>query len=205
MSTPNTFTSSLNRFDRFSFRYLIGLSPLIFGFMIWAVYTNFKETTGNGIFWDIFGWLFIAWTLDLIYLVTKMVLSPTVREVIMTKLAGMKERDERESVVAGSAAKFSFLSTLALLLFLFVFSVSNLSVTKHPTTENILGEKKHGKVEIGFNLKALDDEALIHEHKGEIESYSYKSFPLSKPLIILLLIFWQVGSYHLVARRELAE
>lgn len=195
----------MNKFDRFSFMYLVGLSPLIFGFMIWAVYTNFNESTGQGFFWDLFGWLFIAWTLDLIYLVTKMVLSPRVREVVMTRLAGMKERDERESVVAGNAAKFSFLSTLALLLFLFVFSVSNLSVSKHPATVSASGEKKHGNVSIGFNLKALDDEALVHEQKGEVESYNYKSFPLSKPMIILLLIFWQVGSYHLIARRELSE
>lgn len=195
----------MNKFDRFSFMYLVGLSPLIFGFMIWAVYTNFQSSPGTGLFWDIFGWLFIAWVLDLIYLVTKMVFSKRVREVVMTRLAGMKERDERESVVAGNAAKFSFLSTLALLLFLFVFSVSNLSVTQDPTAVTPSGDKKHGKVEIGFNIKALDETALVHEHVGVVESYNYKSFPLSKPMIILLLIFWQVGSYHLIARRELAE
>lgn len=196
-----TNTSSLNKFDRFSFLYLVGLSPLIFGFMVWAVYTNFDESTGGGFFWDLFGWLFIAWTLDLIYLVTKMVFSKRVRDVVMTKLAGMKERDEREIIVSGSAAKFSFLSTLALLLFLFVFSVSSLTISKHPVN----ADKKSGKVQIGFNIKALDDEALVHEQTGEVESYNYKSFPLSKPMIILLLIFWQVGTYHLVARRELAE
>jgi len=190
----------MNKFDRFSFMYLVCLSPLIFGFMIWAVCTHLEQST-TGILWDIFGWLFIAWTLDLIYLVTKMVFSKSVRNVVMTKLAGMKERDERESEVAGSAAKFSFLSTLALLLFLFVFSVSNLSVTKHPKTL----DKKHGTVQIGFNVKAIDDEALVYETKGDVESFNYKGFPLSKPLIILLLIFWQVGSYHLIARRELAD
>ena len=111
--------SSLNRFDKYSFYYLIGLSPLIFGFMIWAVATDFMSQSTSGIGWDLFGWVFIAWVLIMLYLVTKMVFSKSVREVLMTKLAGIKERDERESVVAGNAAKFSFLSTLALLLFLF--------------------------------------------------------------------------------------
>ena len=193
--------SSLNRFDKYSFYYLIGLSPLIFGFMIWAVATDFMSQSTSGIGWDLFGWVFIAWVLIMLYLVTKMVFSKSVREVLMTKLAGIKERDERESVVAGNAAKFSFLSTLALLLFLFVFSVSNLTVTKHPKDIN----NKRGKIEIGFGLRSIDENAIVHEKNGELETYSYKSFPLTKPLILLLLIFWQIGSYHLVARKELRE
>jgi hypothetical protein len=197
----NNTSSSLNRFDRFSFWYLIGMSPVIFGFMIWAVFTDFMNHPGSSMGWDIFGWLFIAWVLILIYLVTKMVFSKRVRDVVMTRLAGMKERDERESVVAGNAAKFSFLSSLALLLFLFVFSVSTLTVTKHP--KNF--DRKNGKVMIGFNVKAIDDDALLHEKTTEVESFNYKGMPLSKPLLILLMIFWQVGSYHLIARRELAE
>lgn len=193
--------SSLNRFDKYSFYYLIGLSPLIFGFMIWAVATDFMSQSTSGIGWDLFGWVFIAWVLIMLYLVTKMVFSKSVREVLMTKLAGIKERDERESVVAGNAAKFSFLSTLALLLFLFVFSVSNLTVTKHPKDLN----NKRGKIELGFGLRSIDENAIVHEKNGEFETYSYKSFPLTKPLILLLLIFWQIGSYHLVARKELRE
>lgn len=191
----------MSKFDRFSFWYLIGLSPLIIGFMIWAVYTNFKETTGAGFFWDLFGWVFIAWVLDLIYLITKMVFSKRVRDVVMTKLAGMKERDERESVVAGNAAKFSFLSMLALLLFFFVFTVSNITVTKHPLDVN----NKRGRVAIGFGFHAIDETALINTVNGDEHKYQYKGIPLTKPVMILIMIFWQIGSYHLIARRELKE
>jgi hypothetical protein len=74
-------------------------------------------------------------------------------------------------------------------------------VTKHP--KNF--DRKNGKVMIGFNVKAIDDDALLHEKTTEVESFNYKGMPLSKPLLILLMIFWQVGSYHLIARRELAE
>ncbi|MDD4976206.1 MAG: hypothetical protein PHY93_17750 [Bacteriovorax sp.] len=194
-------SSSLNRFDRFCFYYLVGLSPLTIGFMIWATVTDFMNKTTSGLGWDIFGWVFIVWILSLLYLVTKMVFSKTIRDVVMTKLAGMKERDEREAVVAGSAAKFSFLSTLALLLFLFIFSVTTVTVNKHPKDLN----HKRGSVTLGFKLNAIDETALIHEVKGELETYNYKSLPLAKPVIFLLLIFWQIGSYHLIARRELRE
>ncbi|MBC7540870.1 MAG: hypothetical protein H7281_18765 [Bacteriovorax sp.] len=194
-------SSSLNRFDRYSFYYLVGLAPVIIGFMIWAVIKDFANMNAAGLGWDIFGWVFIAWVLIMLYLVTKMVFSKTIRDVVMTKLAGMKERDERESVVAGNAAKFSFLSTLALLLFLFIFSVTTFTVNKHPKDL----DNKKGTAVIGFALNGIDETALVHEVKGEIETFTYKSLPLTKPVIILLLIFWQIGSYHLVARRELRE
>lgn len=194
-------SSRLNIFDRFAFRYFVYFSPLIIGFMIWAVVTEFKDTTGNGLGWDIFGWLFIAWVIDLLYIVTKMLFSTSMRANVMAKLAGLKERDERETIVAGNAAKFSFLATLALLIFLFIFSVTNLTITKHPENE----KGKHGKAEIGFNVKSVDDTAVIHEKLNETETYSYKGLPFTKPMMILILIFWQIGSYHFVARRELRE
>lgn len=192
---------TLNRFDRYSFYYLIGLSPLIIGFMIWATATEFKETTGNGLGWDIFGGLFIAWFLIMIYLVTKMLFSSRNRDALMTKLAGVKERDERESVVAGNAAKFSMLSTLALLLFLFLFSSGTMTVTKNQVP--IAG--KNGSVAIGFGVEILDKDAVVHEVKDAQDLYKYKGFPLSKPMMILILIFWQIGSYHLMARKELKD
>ncbi len=192
---------TLNRFDRYSFYYLAGLSPLIIGFMIWATVTGFTETTNNGLGWDVFGWLFIAWFLTMIYLVTKMLFSRRNREALMTKLAGVKGRDERESVVAGSAAKFSMLSTLALLLFLFLFSSGTMTVAKNQVAE----PGKNGSVSIGFGMEVLEKDAVVHEVKDNKDVYKYKGFPLSKPMMILILIFWQIGSYHLMARKELKE
>lgn len=190
----------LSWFDRYVFYYLVGLSPIIVGFMVWATVTDFKNTSGNGLGWDIFGWLFIAWFLILIYLVTKMLFSRKNRDAVMTKLAGVKERDERESAVAGNAAKFSLLSTLALLIFLFLFSSGTMTVMRNSTTDE---PGKRGRIAVGFNFSALDENAVVKEVKGDEISYNYKGFPLSKSMMILLMIFWQLGSYHLIARREL--
>lgn len=191
----------LNRFDQFVLYYFAGFSPVTISFMVWATLSDFAQKNYTGLGWDIFGWLFIAWVLSLIYIVTKMLFSRKVRDVVMARLAGIKERDEREVVVAGNAAKFSFLSTFALLLFMLVFSISNLSITKQPNIDN----GKHGGISIGFGFKAIDDEAVVHETKDGVEHFNYKGFPLTKPLMILIMMFWQIGSYHLISRKELRE
>ena len=192
-------SSNLNRFDKALLYFFALSSPIIITFMVWAVVTDFKDESAVGLGWDLFGWFFIAWVLDLIYIVTKMLFSPTMRVNVMSRLAGLKERDERESVVSGNAAKFSFLSTLAMLIFLLVFSITTLSVRKDAPTYT------KGKGSIGFGGTAIDKEAWTHEKTAEAEIFSYKGLPLTKPMIILILIFWQIGSYHLVARRELQE
>jgi len=193
----------LNRFDKYVLYYLVGVFPVILIFMLWAGLTDYANQTVKmkGIGWDIFGWVFILWVLDLFYIITKMLFSKNSRDIIMSKMAGVKERDERESVVAGNAAKFSFLSTFALLLFLLVFSVTTLSVTKKP--ENDPG--KHGGISIGLGFEAVDKTALVKETKDGMETFNYKGFPLSKPMMVLIMMFWQIGSYHLIARRELKE
>lgn len=194
---------NLNRFDRYAIYYFALSSPVFISFMIWASF-EFKGASNpaklNGGWWDVFGWFFIAWVLDLLYIVTKMLVSKNVRDIIMNKLAGIKERDEREMLVAGNAAKFAFLSTFALLLFMLVFSVTNFKVSKDQTSP---AENK-GLAVIGFGATFIDEKAIVYEKTDkENFSFNYTSFPITKPFMIILLMFWQIGSYHLIARREL--
>lgn len=196
--------NQLNRFDRYSLKYFMYTAPVFIIFMTWAAY-NFAgvadKTTLNGGVWDYFAWFFIPWVLILLYVVTKMLFSKSFRDTTMARLAGIKERDEREAVVAGNAAKYSFLSTFALLLFMLVFSVTTFNLEKlvQPTPT------KNGSFAIGFGMKVLDDKAYVHEVKDGVEKYNYSSIPLSKPFMIILLMVWQIGTYQLVARRELKE
>ncbi len=194
---------TLNIFDRSTLYYFSYTSPIFIIFMIWAA-LEFKGVANpaklNGGAWDVFGWFFIAWVFSLIYIVTKMIGSKKLREVVLNKLAGVVDRDERESLVSGNAAKFSFLSTFALLLFMLVFSVTNIQVSKDPSSP----KENKGLATIGFGAKLIDDSAIVLEKKSEDEfKFNYSSLPLSKPFIIILLMVWQLGSYHLVARREL--
>lgn len=194
----------MNRFDRYALWYLVGGSPIFISFMIWASFVyNATERSSvlNGGIWNYFALFFIPWIFDLFYIVIKMLFSKTLRDTVMARLAGMKERDERESNVAGNAAKFAFLSTFAIVLFCIVFSMTTFSVTKHPKDAN--GDR--GMISIGFNANAIDKTAVSMKIEGDAEIYSYSSMPLTKPYILLLILVWQLGSYHLIARRELKE
>ncbi|MBY0415786.1 MAG: hypothetical protein K2Q18_16550 [Bdellovibrionales bacterium] len=199
----------MNRFDKYALYYLVGTSPVFFTFMIWASieYPGVAEPEKlSGGLWNIFGWFFIAWVLDLIYVVVKMLFSKKLRNIVMSRLAGIKERDERESIVAGNAAKFSFLSTFAILLFMLLFSVTNFTVKKYDKpVGQTNGETRSGKALIGFGFKLLDEAAILHEKKDAMETFNYKTFPLSKPVMIFLIMIWQIGSYHLIARKDLRD
>jgi len=87
------------------------------------------------------------------------------------------------------------------LLFLLVFSTTTLTINKHPKDL----DNKRGKIFFGLYLSAIDETAVTHEVKGDTENFYYKSLSITKPVLILFLIFWQVRSYHLIARRELKE
>ena len=112
----------MNKFDKYLVTYVKYTSLVFILFMIWAS-EEFKDLAGlqeanaSGGWWNVFGAFFIVWVLGIFYIVIKMLFSKSLRNIIMSKMAGIKERDERESLVAGSAAKFSFLSTFAILLF----------------------------------------------------------------------------------------
>lgn len=194
----------MNRFDRYALYYLVGAAPVFIIFMIWASLlhpTAAEQGNFKGGLWDVFGWFFIVWVVDLFYVVIKMLFSKKLRNTVMAKMAGVKERDERESLVAGNAAKFSFLSTFAVLLVMLLFSSATFTLKKHPENQ----EKKTGAAIIGFQFNFLDESAITHEKLGQVESYNYKSLPLTKPVLIFLIMLWQIGSYHLVARRDLRE
>lgn len=194
----------MNRFDRYALWYLVGGSPIFITFLIWAsVAYNATERSSvlNGGIWNYFAIFFIPWIFDIFYIVIKMLFSNKLRDIVMAKLAGMKERDERESSVAGNAAKFSFLSTFAIVLFCIVFSITTFTVKKHP--KDVDG--KRGMISIGFDAKFFDKTAMTIKTEGDAEIYSYNSLPLTKPFILLLILVWQLGSYHLIARRELKE
>lgn len=196
----------MNKFDKYLVTYVKYTSLVFIIFMIWASeefkdLAGLQETTASGGWWNVFGVFFIAWVLGIFYIVFKMLFSKNLRNIIMSKMAGIKERDERESLVAGNAAKFSFLSTFAILLFFLLFSSMNFTFAKGPKN----AEGKSGYFSLGFGLKLYDSKAVTHEKVDDRNVYKYNTIPLTTPMILLFIMFWQLGSYHLVARKELGD
>jgi hypothetical protein len=148
----------------------------------------------------VFGSTFLVWILCTLYFLFSIIINKKLRENIFTRLAGIKERDEREEVVVGRAMKSSFLFMLGLLVCLLVFSTTrtdrNITLT---TPDSVYDSFTLGHLEFkGEPIRKYETEV-----KGEVHNYETYDIPLSKTSLILFMILAQLFSYHFFARKEL--
>jgi hypothetical protein len=183
--------------------------PVVVGLMIWA-YTlvgnnsTLKAENYQGGVWDFLGTFFILWMILAVVTLFRLLINSDLRETVLSKVARIQERDEREVEVSGYAAKFSFFANLAMLVCLLFFSSLNFDLKKNShVTYNDKGEPKHGQLTMGLALHAYDDKAILIKNDQEQKEINYTELPISKSGIIILLIIWQIGTYHLSARKKL--
>src|SRR5690606_1228845 len=97
----------MNKIDKIISKYVIFSFPLVFILLIWGVSGDPDELSLNedaiGQLWDTLGWIFMIWIVASFYLVSKMVVSKKFRDTVLKKVSGIKERDERESLISGEA------------------------------------------------------------------------------------------------------
>ena len=191
----------MNKVDKFFLQYVLYALPFVISLIIWGTLgdpNKLSLSTGNiRVLWDSLGWIFMIWILLSFYLSMRNIFSKSFRDKFLKKLARVKERDEREVQISGNAAKFSFFSTTGI-LFLFLFmSIFTMSIGKRPSSD--LKEEKRGYINIGMNFNPIE----IKKPQGKGIIINYQDFPMTKTGLILFLIFWQMGSYHYLASREL--
>ncbi len=146
------------------------------------------------------GIIFLIWFLCSIYFLFSIILNRTLRESIFTRLAGIKERDEREEVVVGKAMKSSFLFMLGILVCLLAFSTTRTDKNISLTTS----DKVHGSFTIGhLDFKGEPIKEYEEEVDGEIQKHETFDIPFSKTSLILFMILAQLFSFHFFARKEL--
>jgi hypothetical protein len=139
--------------------------------------------------------IFIAWFLSSLYFLAAILLSSAFREEVLSRLARIRERDEREEYIVGRATKSSFLFTLAFAIVLFAVSTFRYS-------ESTTAPKEYQAFTIGhFNLKSCVDESFTKNVDGKEHLIRRYDIPLSKSSLLLLMILVQVMSYHIFARR----
>jgi hypothetical protein len=199
----------MKKYDGIILRILAYGFPLVMGLLIWA-YTivgnnkTLHTDDYSGGIWNLAGIFFIVWVLLAILTLFRLLINSTLREQVLSKVARVQERDEREAEISGYASKFSLFANLALLVCLLFFSTININVKKY--NKDVVdqnGEKKHGLLSIGFGLKAYDDKAIVINENHESKEINYNELPVSKSGIIILLIIWQLGMYHFSARSRL--
>jgi len=198
----------MSKIDKIIMYFLISMIPFILILLAWGTIDDpGRLSISEGLtrfFWDFLGWIFMSWILCSLYFVMKMVMKRSFRDPILGKLAGVRERDERESIISGEAAKFSFLSTIAMILFLLFLSIFTVSIGKYP--RNLDNHGKKGYISIGVNFYPFAINSVKKKTVVEnLKLVSYTGIPLSKPGIIILVLLWMLCSYRLSIYRKTAE
>lgn len=145
------------------------------------------------------GLVFGLWMLFSLYLSLRLLLSAEFRSHVLPRLTLFKERDERELLITARATRNSFLTTLALLIFLLCLSVFQMAVYRIPKDQATNG--KTGTITLGVNMNLTNSQPTNAQEISALDYVRYNGLPLSNSAIVLLLILWQLGSYNYFMRR----
>lgn len=166
-----------------------------------------SQRLNDGSIFDLYnsfsGLVFGLWMLFALYLSIRLLASGDFRSQTLPRLSFFRERDERELLITARATRNSFLTTFALLIFLFCLSVFQVAVYRIPADQAITG--KTGTISLGLNMSLLND-SLKSGEQSALDYIRYSGLPISNTAIVLFLILWQLGSYnYFVRRRESPE
>ena len=153
--------------------YLIFALPIVIATVVWNSFQSDSEirTSGSLIakyLWETMSWCLIVWFAALFVFMVLLVFRKDTQESTIKHIAGIKERDEREQIIMGLAAKRSFVATTGLLMFLLFVSCFTVSVARLPD-HSIDGKKS--SLTLGFHFSGADkketvsaDGKIIYEH-----------------------------------------
>jgi hypothetical protein len=143
------------------------------------------------------GIVLAAWMTLAIYLSVRLMVSRPFRDKVLTKLTFIRERDEREVILTGKAARTTFLTSLAILIFFFCVSSFQVSIYRVSPQEAIDG--KTGRITLGFGFHLMESSQPKDKTDHIIKKqhiFSHTGLPVSSPTLILVLIVWQIISYN---------
>lgn len=151
--------------------------------------------------WDFAGIIFATWMALSLYLSIRLMISEPFRDHVLARLTFMRERDEREALLTGKATRTTFLTSIAILIFLFFLSCFQVSIGKLPPDKAING--KHHYLSLGIGLRFLESprSGMPNDAAENEDIFSYTCLPLSSTTLILMLILWQIISYNYSMRR----
>jgi hypothetical protein len=184
--------------------FLYGL-PLIILLAIFSYSYDSETSASAGIYinllYNFAGIMFASWMLLSIYLGVRLMFSEIFREKVLTRLTFIKERDEREVMLTGKAAKTTMLTTLAILIFLFCLSCFRISVYSIAPEKAIDGKPKVISLDLKFKLLESLPQDASQEAQQKQTILAYTGIPISSSAVIIGLIMWQVVAYNYSMRR----
>ena len=190
----------MNKIHQYMLKYLFFTIPAVILLIFWSFFQTQQEVLQNNnmfiyIFWEILSWHLIIWFLLLIYLLFVMLFSVQFRETFLIKLTSIKERDEREALVIEKSSRFTFFSTLAVLIVLLFFSLVNIKISKLPLGQVINGNKHQVTISASFDI--------LKKNKPNNKNvlFSTESSPISMQGVIIFIILWHVLSFFISSRK----
>ncbi|SDF19498.1 hypothetical protein [Sporomusa acidovorans] len=198
----------MRKFDEFLLKVFLFELPVLMFYFIFLFIFDLQKAAQTNVYakvWYDFGGcaVFGSWMLISLYLSVRLMLSAEFREKILSKITFLKERDEREFILTGQAAKTTMLTTLAVLIFLFCLSCFQVSVYRVPPEQAIDGKDK--VLSLGFQLD-LSNSPQSHSSQSDANTediVSYTALPISSSSVILGLIGWQILSYNYLMHRAM--
>jgi len=130
---------------------------------------------------------FAAWFLSLLFVAVATFISSGYKENILQDVVLRKERDEREMLLSGQAAKNSILITLAASVLILIATTGQY---------NKASTSGQSSVTIG-NFRLSDDSPMTTQTSDGSVVVHYQ-LPMSKMSLILLVILIQLSSYHAI-------
>jgi hypothetical protein len=147
------------------------------------------------------GLVFALWMTLSLYLSVRLMVSEPFRDQVLARLTFIRERDEREAILTGKATRTTFLTSLAILIFLFCLSCFQVSIYRLPPERAVDGKTGMVTLGLGFNLLEHSKQDRPRETIEKKDIFSYNGLPVSSTTVILMLIVWQIISYNYSMRR----
>jgi hypothetical protein len=147
------------------------------------------------------GLVIALWMTLSLYLSVRLMVSAPFRDLVIAKLTFIRERDEREVILSGKATRTTFLTSLAILIFLFCLSCFQVSIYTVPPERAVDGKTGIVSLGLGFSLLQHSKQNIPKDTVEKEDIFSYTGLPVSSTAVILMLIGWQVISYNYSMRR----
>jgi len=184
--------------------FLYGL-PAFVAFAIFAYFYRLNVIDHAFIYFRLLnslaGLVIAVWMSLSLFLSIRLMVSEPFRDLVLVKLTFMRERDEREALLTGKATRTTFMTSLAILIFLLFLSCFQISIYQVAPERAVDGQT--GMVSLGIVFNLL--EHTINDNSKEIiekkNIFSYTGLPISSTMVILVLIVWQIISYNISMRK----
>jgi hypothetical protein len=189
------FTKSLQNY------LLIGF-PFVITCAVWQFFVSERTIaeTASGLTtftWDVLSWNVMMWFAALVVFLVTLLMSPSFRGDIVSRLANIQDRDEHEAQITGAAAKSTFVATLSFMIVLLFCSTFSLSFSPIPANQQYDGKTR--QVHVSMNFRLFDESASRSPAPG---SFNSRDFSPSASACLMALIAWQLISFRRSARKE---